>query len=137
MIVPIKRLKYDGIWKRGPSKWVLSCVGALLNVCFPHSSFTAHERFHDINRFLCTSESISNATPQLCCTDSDVCWETERLHHRQCTRDNTFNKTDRRGTGIKLQGHSWVTSHSGIPIWPALITKTINETEWNCSLYCV
>lgn len=43
---------------------------------------------------------------------------------------NTFNKSDRRGTGIKLQGHSWVTSHSGISIvWPTPITKTINETE--------
>lgn len=93
-------------------------------------SHTAHERFHDINRFLCTRESISNAIPQLCFTDSDVCWETERFHHSQSTRDNTFNMSDRRGTGIKLQGHSWVTSHSGISIvWPTPITKTINETE--------
>jgi len=45
-------------------------------------------------------------------------------------RDNTFNKSDCRGTGIKLQGHSWVTSHSGISIaWPTPITKTINKTE--------
>lgn len=116
--------------------FVFSHAVAPLNVCFPHRRFTAHERFHDINRFLCTSESISNATPQLCCTDSDACWEKERLHHRQCTLDNTFNKFDRRGTGIKLQGHSWVTSHSGISIvWPAMITKIINETELPPMLY--